>query len=75
MPFLRKSMWAVTVNCQFNNFCGVLILVIFVVDLAVTKFSHPQKIMPTVIYIDIMRVHDDGCGHKHRSSVANASQC
>ena len=32
-----------------GNFHGVLNFVIFVVDLAVTKFSHPQKIMPTVI--------------------------
>ena len=30
-----------------GNFCGVLIFVIFVVDLAVTKFSHPRKLMPT----------------------------
>ena len=29
-----------------GNFRGVLIFVIFVVDLTVTKFSHPQKIMP-----------------------------
>ena len=32
-----------------GNFCGVLIFVIFVVDLAVTKFSHSRKLMPTVI--------------------------
>ena len=32
-----------------GNFRGVLIFVIFVVDLAVTKFSHPRKLMPTVI--------------------------
>ena len=31
-------------------FCGVLIFVTFVVDLAVTKFSHPRKFMPTVIW-------------------------
>ena len=31
-----------------GNFRGVLIFVIFVVDLAVTKFSHPRKLMPTV---------------------------
>ena len=30
-----------------GNFRGVLIFVIFVVDLAVTKFSHPRKLMPT----------------------------
>ena len=29
-----------------GNFRGVLIFVIFVVDVAVTKFSHPQKLMP-----------------------------
>ena len=29
-----------------GNFRGVLIFVIFVVDLAVTKFSHPRKLMP-----------------------------
>ena len=28
------------------NICGVLILVIFVVDLAVTKFFHLRKVMP-----------------------------
>ena len=32
-----------------GNLCGVLIFVIFVVDFAVTKFSHPRKLMPTVI--------------------------
>ena len=32
-----------------DNFHGVLIFVIFVVDLAVTKFSHPRKLMLTVI--------------------------
>ena len=31
-----------------GNFRGVLIFIIFVVDLAVTKFSHPRKLMPTV---------------------------
>ena len=45
-----------------DNFRGVLIFVIFVVDLAVTKFSHPQKLMPTVT---CMQVHDDGRGQKH----------
>ena len=44
-----------------GNFHGVLIFVIFVIDLAVTKFSHPRKLMPTVICI--MRVHYDGRGH------------
>ena len=34
-----------------GNFRGVLIFVIFVVDLAVTKFSHPRKLMPTVIMV------------------------
>ena len=53
-----------------GNFHGVLIFVIFVVDLAVTKFSHPRKLMPTT-----MRVYDDGRGHKHRGSVANTLQC
>ena len=33
-----------------GNFRGVLIFVIFVVDLAVTKFSHPRKLMRTVIW-------------------------
>ena len=33
-----------------GNFRGVLIFVIFVVDLAVTKFSHPWKLMPMVIW-------------------------
>ena len=35
--------------CMAGNFRGVLI---FVVDLAVTKFSHPRKLMPT--YGDIV---------------------
>ena len=30
-----------------GNFCGVLIFVIFVVDLAVINISHPRKLMPT----------------------------
>ena len=34
-----------------GNIRGVLI---FVVDLAVTKFSHPRKLMPTVICESIM---------------------
>ena len=55
--------------CMAGNLHGVLIFIIFMVDLAVTKFFHPQKLMPTVI------VHDDGCGHKHHGSVANTSQC
>ena len=54
-----------------DNFRGVLIFVIFMVDLAIMKFSHPQKLMPTVIW----QVHDDGRGHIHRGSAANASQC
>ena len=33
-----------------GNFRGVLIFIIFVVELAVTKFSHPRKLMPTVIW-------------------------
>ena len=33
-----------------GNFRGVLIFVIFVIDLAVTKFSHPRKLVPTVIW-------------------------
>ena len=32
-----------------DNFHWVLIFVTFVVDLAVTKFSHPRKLMPMVI--------------------------
>ena len=55
-----------------DNFRGVLIFVIFMVDLAVTKFFHPRKLMPTVIII-VMRVHDDGRSHKHRGSAANTS--
>ena len=53
-----------------GNFRGVLISVIFVIDLTVTKFSHPTKINA---YGD-MRVRDDGRGHKHRGSAANTSQ-
>ena len=37
-----------------GNFHGVIIFVIFVVDLAITKFSHPQKLMPTVICESMM---------------------
>ena len=55
-----------------DNFRGVLIFVIFVVDLAVMKFSHPLKLMP--VQFGIMRVHDDGRGHKHRGSAANTFQ-
>ena len=53
-----------------GNFREVLIFVIFMVDLAVTKFSHPQKLMPTVIW----GVDDDGRGHKHRGSAASVSK-
>ena len=34
------------VYCMAGNFRGVLIFVIFVVDLAVTKFFHPRKLTP-----------------------------
>ena len=33
-----------------DNFRGVLIFIIFVVDLAVMKFSHVQILMPTVLW-------------------------
>ena len=36
--------------CDFNYdqlYRMVLIFVIFMIDLAVTKFSHPRKLMPT----------------------------
>ena len=33
-----------------GNFRGVLIFIILVVDLAVTKFSHSRKVMPTMIW-------------------------
>ena len=36
-------------SCMVGNFCGVLIFVIFVVDLAGTKLFHPQKLMLRVI--------------------------
>ena len=36
-----------SVYCMVGNFRGVLIFIIFVVDLAVTKFSHPRNLMPT----------------------------
>ena len=54
-----------------GNFRGVVIFIIFVVDLAVTKFSHPRKLMPTYnVYSRYgtmqLQVHDDGRGHKHR---------
>ena len=50
-----------------GNFCGVLIFVIFVVDLVVMKIFHPRKLMPTV---PVIRVRDDGRGHKHLGSEA-----
>ena len=37
-----------------GNFRGVLIFIIFMVDLAVMKFSHPRKFMPTVILCESM---------------------
>ena len=55
-----------------DNFCGVLIFFIFVIDLAVMKFVHLRKLMPTVIWL-YLQVHDDGRGHKHHGSVANIS--
>ena len=36
-----------------GNFHGVLIFVIFVVDLVVMKSLHPRKLMPTVIIMDM----------------------
>ena len=39
-----------------GNFRGVLIFVIFVVDLAVTKFSHPRKLIPMVLCESMMMV-------------------
>ena len=48
--------------CMAGSFRGMLIFASFVVDLAVTKFSHaPTKINA----YGVMRVHDDGRGHKH----------
>ena len=58
-----------------GNFRGVLIFVIFVVDLAVTKFSHPRKINAYGNMVLRIRVHDDGRGHKHCGCVANTFQC
>ena len=55
-----------------GNFSGVLISVIFVVDLVVTKFSHPRILMPTVT---CMQVHDDERGQKHCGSAGNTFQC
>ena len=46
-----------------GNFRGVLIFVIFVIDLAVMKIPPPMKINA---YGDMVTVHDDGRGHKHR---------
>ena len=53
-----------------GNFRGVLILVIVMIDLAVMKFSHPRKLMPTVIWYYASPC--DGRGHKHRGSAANS---
>ena len=57
--------------CMAGSFRGMLIFASFVVDLAVTKFSHaPTKINA----YGVMRVHDDGRGHKHHGSAANTFQ-
>ena len=53
-----------------GNFCGVLIFIIFVVDLAC---SH--KLFPPTKINAYGRVHDDGHGQKHRGSAVNTSQC
>ena len=37
-----------------GNFSAVLIFVIFMVDLAVMKFSRPRKLMPTIICESMM---------------------
>ena len=50
-----------------GNFHGVIIFVIFMVDLAVTKINDYGDI--------IMRVHDDGRGQRHRGSAENTYQC
>ena len=49
VEFSGKIDYFVAIYPVAGNFRGVLIFVIFVVDLAVTKFSHPLKLMPGVI--------------------------
>ena len=50
-PTYIMSMQGICDYRMAGNFCGVLI---FVVDLAVMKFSHPRKLMPMVICESMM---------------------
>ena len=53
LPTLSHSVidYIATPSPMAGNFRAVLIFVIFVVDLAVTKFSHPRKLMPKVMVL------------------------
>ena len=72
-PFVQTGYWTPRTYRIAGNFRGVLILVIFVVDLAVMKFCHPRKLVPHAYSNSDMRVYDGGRGHKHRGSAANTS--
>ena len=54
MTMTEPAALKICAYCIVGNFHGVLIFVIFVVDLAVTKFSHPRKLKPTVICESMM---------------------
>ena len=69
MKFMQANCTFVLCACIYHiagNFHGVLIFVIFMVDLAVMKIN---------AYGDIMRVHDDGHGQRHCGSTNNNFQC
>ena len=70
MKFMQAHCTFVLCACIYRmagNFYGVLIFVIFMVDLAAMK---------NVVYGDIiMRVHDDWRVQRHRGSADNTFQC
>ena len=65
LDFMSSEESAVDENLDGSQTCSIhtvwwVNFVIFVVDLAVTKFSHPRKLMP--MGYGTMRVHDNGHG-------------
>ena len=60
MQYMLVTVWRVI-------FRGVLIFIVFVVDLAIMKISHLLILMPMVI-VCIVRVPDYGCGQNVMAS-------
>ena len=48
MPMAKLGMHLINAYCMAGNFRGVLIFVVFVIDLVVTNFFQSRKLMPTL---------------------------